>query len=164
MGKKVHWLVSSYLGAIRLHCTHSYIIFGILLRRLNPKSRKTMHLLQPRDSSLLMPQISVKFQRKFQIPNGGTKYGWGRFLKNVKKLRSSIQVFQVFIFIVNLLNKLQIHIFIVVLEIHHLHLNFLHDNQCSSLLNASYSLEWIHQLHSLKSKQTALSMTFIADN
>ena len=68
------------------------------------------------------------------------------------------------IFIVNLSNKLQIHILIVIFEIHQLHLNFSRDNQCSSSLNASHSLEWIHQSHSLKSKQTALSMTFIADN
>jgi len=53
--------------------------------------------------------------------------------------------------------------FIVIFEIHQLYLIFSRDNQCSSSLNASHSLEWIHQSHSLKSKQTALSMTFIAD-
>jgi len=47
-----------------------------------------------------------------------------------------------FIFIVNLLNKLQIHIFIVIFEIHQLHLDFSRDNQCSSSLNASHSREW----------------------
>jgi len=49
----------------------------------------------------------------------------------------------------------------VIFKIHQLHRNFSGDNQCSSSLNDSHSMEWIHQAHSLKSKQTALSMTFI---
>jgi len=65
--------------------------------------------------------------------------------KNLKKVQFTFLGFFV-ILIANLLNKLQIHIFIVIFEIRQLYLHFSHGNQCSysSLLTASHSLDGIN--------------------